>query len=823
MKRISARSRIVIGLVALLVSVLMLAVALGLVPSERDAIMKGRAQLCEAIAVATSVAAARDDQAGLEATLAGIVRRDSDIYGASVRSEAGRVLASIEQRARPHDAESSGDSHVVVPIFSDGKRWGTVEVHFKPVARSGVVGWLLRPAATLMIFVGSVCFVAFYFYLRKVLQHLDPSKVVPGRVRSALDTLAEGLLVLDSAERIVLANQAFADVAGRSPEELLGCRVAQLPWVHDDNDAREEPWTATMRLGEAHRGAKLRLRDHDGCIRTFIVNCSPVLGQEGKYRGVFASFEDITLIEQQKVELSNSKEVAESANRAKSEFLARMSHEIRTPMNAILGFADVLRRGFDENEQERREYLETIHASGQHLLELINDVLDLSKIEAGRIQLELSRCSPHEIISDAVAVLRARARQKGIRLDYEWATAIPATIETDPTRLRQVLTNLISNAIKFTESGGVRVVARMVNDPEPTLAVDVIDTGIGIRADAMPNLFQPFMQADTSITRRFGGTGLGLSISRQLAEAMGGNVSVRSEFGKGSTFTCTVRTGSLDGIEMLDKPPATSRRADAPPEALRLPPLRVLSVDDGTSNQKLISLVLRRAGAAVIDTAGNGREGVEMALRGYYDVILMDMQMPVMDGYSAASLLRQRGMTIPIIALTAHAMKEEETRCLAAGCSAFVPKPINVDALIGVVAAACESASTAQPGSGPLPASPQRSEAIASTLPMDDPEFCAIVEEFAVRLQEQLGAMESAWRQREIARVAELAHWLKGSGGTAGFHAFTSPAKRLESLAKEHRLDEIESAIAELQQLALQVVTPSMSNQSQAQREGIAP
>ena len=813
MNRISARSRIVIGLVALMVSVMMLAVAIGLVPSETDAIKRGRLRVCEAMAVAGSVSAARQDAPGLEATLKGIALRDKDILSAAVITSDEKTVATIgDHNAHWNDKSVSGDSHVEVPIFSDKERWGTVQVRFRALTRGGIVGWMMRPATLLIAFVGTACFILFMLYLKKVLQHLDPSKVVPGRVRSALDTLAEGLLVIDSAERVVLANESFAQISGRTSEELLGCRVQQLPWVREENDETPQPWTLSLQNGEPQRNVQIRLRDCDSRVRTFVVNCSPVMGQDGKNKGVLASFEDVTVLEQQKVELHKSKEAAESANRAKSEFLARMSHEIRTPMNAIIGFADVLRRGFDENEAERQEYLETIHASGQHLLELINDILDLSKIESGKIQLEISRSSPHQIISDAIAVLRDRAKQKGIRLDYKWNGSVPATIETDPTRLRQVVTNLIGNAIKFTEKGGVTVVARMADDK---LAIDVTDTGIGIRAESVDNLFQPFMQADTSITRRFGGTGLGLSISRQLAEAMGGAVTVKSEYGKGSTFTCTVTTGSLDDVEMLAVMPTTSQRVDTHGSGVgALPPtLRVLSVDDGTSNQKLITLVIRRAGAAVIDTAANGRDGVALALKNKYDVILMDMQMPIMDGYTAARTLREKGFTVPIIALTAHAMKEEETKCLAAGCTAFLPKPIDVDDLLAKVAEVCgleiAPARTTTAGQSAAPSRAAARTQIQSTLPLDDADFREVVEEFAVRLREQLGNIESAWEQRELARVADLAHWLKGSGGTAGFDAFTSPARRLETLANEHRLDEIEDAINELQQLASQVVTPS--------------
>jgi CheY-like chemotaxis protein/HPt (histidine-containing phosphotransfer) domain-containing protein len=500
-----------------------------------------------------------------------------------------------------------------------------------------------------------------------------------------------------------------------------------------------------------------------------------------------------------------------------------MSHEIRTPMNAIIGFADVLRRGFAENEAERQDYLETIHSSGQHLLDLINDILDLSKIEAGKMQIELRKCSPNDIIHEVATVLRVRAKQKNIALDYAWDGKVPETIVTDATRLRQVLTNLVGNAIKFTETGGVKIVARL-DASNRKLALAITDSGIGMTSESMANLFQPFMQADTSITRRFGGTGLGLAISRQLVEALGGSLTVDSTLGKGSTFTVTVDTGALDDVKLLDAPEAASAsRTNVAYTAHSLPPLRVLSVEDGESNQKLIALVLKRAGVAIVDQAPNGQVGVDLAMRNNYDIILMDMQMPVMDGDTAVRTLRAKKLKTPIIALTAHAMKEEEDKCRAAGCDGFVSKPIDVDRLLTTIARvtgdmpmpalAPEVRKSAPPAAAaPTPTAPATKDApILSTLPTEDPDFADIVEEFVKRLQQQLGEMQSAYEQKELDRVAQLAHWLKGSGGSAGFNAFTSPAKQLEDAAKASDLESIAAQIEELKAIAARVASPSQN------------
>ncbi|HET6246454.1 MAG TPA: ATP-binding protein [Tepidisphaeraceae bacterium] len=830
--RISARTRIAIGLVFLLVGVLWMAIALGFVPSERSALIAGRKQFCEATAVYGSTFVEHGDLGSLQSALQAVVARSNgEILSAAVKQADGTVLIEVGDRVaggKPAAGNGAIDSDLYVPIYLADKTWGGIEVRFKPDATTtGLAGYLRSPQMKLISFVAAACLVVFMLYLRKMLQHLDPSKVVPGRVRSALDTLAEGLLVVDKNEKVVLANQAFATIVGRKSDEMLGARASHFQWAFEAGDSREFPWTRALREGQPLVGIRMHLIDCNSNRRTFTVNCSPVLGNDGAYRGVLNSFDDITQLEAKEVELRKSKDAAESANHAKSDFLARMSHEIRTPMNAILGFAEVLRRGYEQNEQERQEYLDTIHGSGKHLLELINDILDLSKIEAGKLEIELGRCSPHQIMTETLSTMMVRAREKNLTLDLSWTSDVPETIETDATRFRQVITNLVGNAIKFTDKGSVRLAARVARDgPSPKLVVDVIDTGIGMKGDALGRIFQPFAQADTSITRRFGGTGLGLSISRQIADALGGSLSVTSEVGKGSVFTLTIDTGSLEGIPTLNRDElitaVASRKADGP--VLRLPGTRVLLVEDGVSNRKLIMLVLDRAGA-VVEWAEDGKTGSEMALGGNYDVVLMDMQMPIMDGYTAARLCRSKGLTTPIIALTAHAMRGDEEKCRDAGCTGFLTKPIDMDLLVRTIGqasgkCAIENAADFAPRfKGSAVASLPRESALGaipaaltSTLPSSDPEFCQIIVEFVDRLHQQLGAMQQAWEKQDLSELASLAHWLKGSGGTAGFAALTDPARKLEQLARDKKLEEIAGAIGALNELAEHIVVPPVEN-----------
>jgi CheY-like chemotaxis protein/anti-sigma regulatory factor (Ser/Thr protein kinase) len=319
-------------------------------------------------------------------------------------------------------------------------------------------------------------------------------------------------------------------------------------------------------------------------------------------------------------------------------------------------------------------------------------VLDLSKIEAGQLQVERIRCSPHQVISSVVSSLGVNAERRGISFAYHWTTGVPKCIRTDPHRLQQLLTNLVGNAIKFTEQGRVSVEASFeVQGDKGQLAIAISDTGVGISDDALDSIFLPFVQADDTVTRRFGGTGLGLAISRKLAEALGGKLTVTSQLGVGSTFTATIATGDLRYTTILTSPLSEENR-DATNQSAELADLtgvRVLLVEDGDTNRKLVNLLLMRRGAEVA-MAEHGEIALQLAEEREFDVVIMDMQMPIMDGYTAARRLRERDFTGPIIALTAHAMKGDREKCHEAGCSDYLSKPIDADTLIAKVAEAVD-------------------------------------------------------------------------------------------------------------------------------------
>lgn len=388
--------------------------------------------------------------------------------------------------------------------------------------------------------------------------------------------------------------------------------------------------------------------------------------------------------------LRDAKNRAEMANRIKSEFLANMSHEIRTPMTAILGFTDIMMS--QAATEEASEVCEIIKRNGEHLLKVINDILDLSKIESGKIKLDLEPCSLQAILADVLGTLQAHAYKKGLTLTVDEADDVPAEIVTDPVRLRQILVNLIGNAIKFTEHGSVRVAVHRENQAVrcSTIGIDIIDTGIGITDEHLAKLFQPFSQVDSSAQRRFGGTGLGLAISKRLAKMLGGDIRVTSAKGKGTIFHLTVAMHAPDKATAPKTPSEVQRRPTEHENDHRKLDSRILLAEDGADNQRLITYLLQKAGAKVT-VVENGQKAVELAIgedisMPVYDLILMDMQMPVMDGYEATRKLRDLGYQGPIIALTAHAMKEDRQRTLDAGCDDYLSKPIDHKALLRLIA-----------------------------------------------------------------------------------------------------------------------------------------
>ncbi|MBK8097024.1 MAG: PAS domain S-box protein [Planctomycetes bacterium] len=542
---------------------------------------------------------------------------------------------------------------------------------------------------------------------------LDRVVRVEARARAVIDSAGDGIVTINERGVVQSFNPAAEAMFGRVASSVIGRNVALLmpePHArkHDSYLARYLESGLAKVLDFPREETAVRA---DGSTFPISITVSRVdlgPGEPPQFCGIIRDVTDEKAAEREllnrnatmeitnaqlaeaRIEAEQAKAFAEAASQSKSEFLANMSHEIRTPMTAILGYAENL---LDPSLSlaDRQAAVQTVLRNGDHLMTLINDILDLSKIEAGKLAVDQIECSPIHLLAEVASLMRVRAEQRKIKLRVAFDCPLPKFIHSDPTRLRQVLLNLVGNAIKFTEIGGVTVrVALERNAAGPRLRFAVHDTGIGMTPEQVGRLFQAFEQADGSTTRRFGGTGLGLSISKRLVEMLGGTIVVKSHPGKGSKFSFDIPTGSLAGIELLAK--VSETLAERKPATWRpggnhhVLRGRVLLAEDGADNQRLLTFILRKAGAQVA-IAGNGQVARDMALRAEasaapFDLVLMDMQMPVMDGYQAASALRAAGFQKPIVALTANAMAGDRDRCLKAGCTEFASKPIDRRSLL---------------------------------------------------------------------------------------------------------------------------------------------
>ena len=473
MRRLSTRVHLALGLAALTVGVLLVAGYIKLIPDAEALIRQHRAALSETIAITASAVLNEDEPEGLAEMLEFLRSRNADLLSMGVRSLDGTLLVDLHGHSADWQApgnQMSTDSAITVPIWRAGEQWGAVELRFEPLRAPGWRGHLQDPSLRLSGFVFAVCFVLFFFYLKRMLRELDPSRAVPQRVKTAYDTLTEGLVVIDGTGSIVLANKSTSAMLGVPEKNLIGRSPSEFGWSRSDDGelAREDmPWQIALRTKGAQRDIHLNVSSADGSRYSVRANCSPILDDNGGLQALVISFQDVTELEQRGVALQVAKEQADAANEAKSQFLANMSHEIRTPMNAILGFTEVLRRGGLRNTADATQQLNIIHSSGKHLLNLINDILDLSKVEAGRLESERVPFKPHLVANEVAQTLLERATQKGLALTVEYPQPLPETIEGDAVRLRQILTNLIGNAIKFTDHGDVKVVLYLAQTDRP--------------------------------------------------------------------------------------------------------------------------------------------------------------------------------------------------------------------------------------------------------------------------------------------------------------------------------------------------------------------
>ncbi|MEW6750324.1 MAG: two-component regulator propeller domain-containing protein [Candidatus Latescibacterota bacterium] len=611
--------------------------------------------------------------------------------------------------------------------------------------------------------------------------------------------------------RYLMVNPAMVRTMGfSSAEEMLQADVADLY-----QDPQERAGFSEVLVARGHvEGFELRMRRRDGTPIWVAVSARVAHGEGGEVDHFIGMLEDITRRKEIEEALHLAKEAAEEANRAKSRFLANMSHEIRTPMNAIVGFSDLLVG--TQLTQVQRDYVKTVQTSSQALLGLLNDILDLSKIEAGRMELVPVPFRLGQVLEEVSALFREKVAQSGVELVVDVADGVPDGLVGDPLRLRQVLVNLLGNALKFTAQGEVAVV---VSCPEGgaadrvTLRFGVRDTGIGIPADKLGGLFAAFTQVDASTTRRYGGTGLGLAVSRQLVELMGGTIGVESEEGKGSLFHFTVVLAPSPERAPAPRAPDELPGVAAQPVAAGcLSGVRVLLVEDNPVNQRLAVILLEQAGCAV-SVAANGQEALEAVSAQEFDAVLMDLQMPELDGYEATRRMRELGLAVPILAMTASAMSGDRERCLGAGMNDYVSKPIAREELFGTLSR------WTTPRGQPSPALPPAAEGtpaalgsleLVAALPGievpealrrlggDGRELRSLLQDFARQFGTATAGIRQALSQGDAALARRLAHTLKGVAGNLSAKGVEQAARALETALAGGQREELEGLLGQV-------------------------
>jgi PAS domain S-box-containing protein len=592
--------------------------------------------------------------------------------------------------------------------------------------------------------------------------------------RSLIESNIDAIMTTDPSGIITDVNKQMEALTGCTRDELIG---APFKGYFTDPE-RAEAAIKRVLSEKSVTDYELTARARDGKQTVVSYNATTFYDRNRTLQGVFAAARDVTERKRVEAELQQAKAAAESASRTKSDFLASMSHEIRTPMNAIMGISDLLAKTSLTPEQDK--YVQIFRRAGDNLLNLINDILDLSKVEASQLELERTGFSLNDLLEKVTEMVAARAHEKGLATVYEIAPSVPNDLVGDPTRLRQVLLNLLGNAIKFTQSGEVTLrVAPDANPSVPTaLRFTVSDTGIGIPREKLGQVFERFTQADSSTTRRFGGSGLGLTISKRLVELMGGRVWVESEVGKGSVFAFVVPFEIWATVNR----PTTAPVGTGPEPALRA--LRILLAEDSPDNC-IITMAYLEDTPYRVEIAETGAIACKMFEAGYYDLVLMDRQMPVMDGLTATRTIRaweqasDRPPT-PIIALTASALKGDREMCLAAGCTAFLTKPIKQEVLLQAI----------REHSIVAPSSSKEESNRMDLIRLSAKSKSAIrIPAYLRNCKQNVIVMLDALDRVDFETVTSLGHQMMGSGGMFGFQAITDIGRSIELAAESADTD----------------------------------
>ncbi len=601
------------------------------------------------------------------------------------------------------------------------------------------------------------------------------------KLHNAVEHSSAVVVITDGRGDIEYVNPKFVEVTGYERSEVSGKTPRILKSGELPPEIYDDLWS-TITSGEEWQGV-FHNRKKNGELYWAAASISPLKDATGTITHFVGVQEDITAVKLFEQELKGAKEAAETANQAKSDFLASMSHEIRTPMNAIIGMAELLLEG--PLDEEQRRYVTTLRNAGDNLLNIINDILDISKIEAGYLELHETAFNVRELVDAVCDTMAIRVREKGLTLDCIIGADVPGHLSGDVGRLRQVLLNLVGNAVKFTEEGGITITVERdgASGGNDVLIFSINDTGIGIPQDKIPHIFEKFTQADSSTTRKYGGTGLGLTISRRLVELMGGRIWVTSTVGAGSTFffTASLAPAADDGTT---RSPAGQAPA-APETSPETRPLAILLVDDSEDNRLLIQSFLKNTPFKV-DAARDGREAVGMFTTSAYDIVLMDIQMPVMDGYEATRQIRRwersqgRGAT-PVLALTAYALEEEMRKSYEAGCTGHLTKPVSKSALIEAIRAHTRNIPAAEETFAAREAAHEPS---AKTVVKIDRDLEDLIPGYLEKRLMDVTSIREAAGKNDLETIRILGHTMKGSGGGYGFDRITEIGRQLEEAAK---------------------------------------
>lgn len=632
------------------------------------------------------------------------------------------------------------------------------------------------------------------------------------RIKNFLECLPIGVYVMTADGKPYYVNSKSVEILGKgiSPELRIGdlSNVYHLYRAGTDilYPPEELPIVKALRGEESVNVEDIEVSREDRRV-PIRVNTSVIRDSDGKIEFAIAVFEDITDKKETEQRLVEARSMAEASGLLKEKFLANMSHEIRTPMNAIIGFTDLLlRKNLSEQEAD---YVRTIKTAGENLLRIINDVLDISKMESGMMAFESNPISLKAIFSSLEAMVSQRARQKNLRLTFTWDSHLPDTVLGDPTRLTQIILNLVGNAIKFTDKGSVDVYAKAEEEDEEQfrIAFTVKDSGIGIHANKLPQIFERFTQAESHTARHYGGTGLGLSIAKQLVEMQGGTITVSSEPGTGSVFTFVLpfkkTTETITG----------KRKTLALPDIDLLRNKRILVVEDNPINIKLIQYLF---GIYSIDysLALNGAEAVKKARDTVYDIILMDIEMPEMNGYQATAAIRNElKSNVPIIAMTAHAMAGEKEKCLGAGMNGYISKPIRENLLFETMVR-LTTTDTAATDEEPYEKLINLGY-LFRTLHNDRQAIRETLDIFLEQLPPDLAALNDAVHHTDKEAIRQFAHRMKPTVATLGAVAMEKVLARIEQLAAANTSAEaLQAVLDEINRLARQALT-----EVQAERE----